>query len=64
MEFMGELYQKKENFEAAWNCYNRAWDISEKKDCWVGYRIAQLYFQKGNWVRSISIGNHVYFSSF
>lgn len=61
MEFMGELYQKKENFEAAWNCYNRAWDISEKKDCWIGYRIAQLYFQKGNWVRSISIGNHVSF---
>jgi len=45
MELMGELYQKKKNFESAWTCYNRAWDISEKKDCWIGYRIAQLYFQ-------------------
>ena len=59
MEFMGELYEKKENFDAAWRCYDKAWAISEKKDCWTGFRIAKLHFKSENWVKAVAIGNHV-----
>jgi len=59
MEMFGELYEKQNMYESAWKFYNRAWELTEKKDCWTGFRIANLYFKSENWVRSIAIGNHV-----
>jgi hypothetical protein len=55
LEMMGQLYERQENFENAAKFYNHAWDISEKRDCQIGYRIASLQFKGQNWIKSISI---------
>ena len=59
LELLGQLFEKKEDFNNASKFYNLAWEVSERRDCIIGFRIASLYFKEGNWVRSIAIGNEV-----
>jgi tetratricopeptide repeat protein 21B len=62
LEMLGQLYEKQENFVNAAQFYNMAWDISEKRDCQIGYRIASLQFKAQNWIKSISIAKQVSYS--
>lgn len=62
LEMLGQLYERQENFENAAKFYNHAWDISEKRDCQIGYRIASLQLKGQNWIKSISIAKQVFLS--
>ena len=59
LEMLGTLYEKTGQIESAAKFYNLAWDVSEKRDCQIGYRIATLYFKTQAWVKAISIGKQV-----
>ena len=59
LEMMGMVYERQENFVEAAKFYNYAWDISEKRDCAIGYRIASLQFKCQNFVQSIQISKQV-----
>ena len=61
LELLGTLYEKQNELQKAAKFYNFAWEISEKRDCQIGYRIASLHFKNCNWVRSIHIGKEVSF---
>lgn len=64
LEMMGTLHEKNDDLASAAKFYNLAWDVCERKDCQIGYRIAALYFKTNNWVKSISIGKEVIFFIF
>lgn len=59
LEMMGTLHEKNDDLAGAAKFYNLAWDVSERKDCQIGYRIASLLFKTKRWVKSISIGKQV-----
>lgn len=61
LEMMGTIHEKNDDLAGAAKFYNLAWDVSERTDCQIGFRIASLYFKTNNWVRSISIGKEVSF---
>lgn len=58
-EIIGELKEKEKNFQVAQNYYSQAWTVTEKQNCEIGYRLANLSFKAEDWVKSIAIGTEV-----
>ena len=58
-EMFGEMKQKQDNLVLAQKYFTQGWNITDKQNCEIGYRLANLAFKDKLWVRAISIANEV-----
>jgi len=58
-ELLGSLSEKKNDFQEAVSYYNKAWEVSEFRDCSIGFRLASLYFKYKDYMNAIIIGKKV-----
>ena len=58
-ELLGTLFEKKGDIEQAVGFYNRAWSVSEFRDCGIGYRLSALYFRQKDYANAINMGKKV-----
>lgn len=58
-ELLGSIAELNNDTNGAASLYNQAWDISEKRDCSIGYRLATLYFKTLDYVNTVLIGKKV-----
>lgn len=58
-EFKGLIKEKERQYVEAANSYEKAWQISSKKNAGIGFRLAFNYLKANRYVDAINVGKDI-----